>query len=94
MRLGAVAQVIQQGTQIAERFRVQLWTLPSEFERWWPGTQIRPLHRERPRTSVRKEQKDARATVVSQVLQEGERAAREWMEGVSDAHRISRRLLQ
>jgi hypothetical protein len=85
-------QVIEKGTQLAERFRVQLWTSSTELERWRPGSQVRPLLGNFRETAIGKQQHDAGAAKVPQALLHGECATHERMERVGDDHRISRRL--
>ena len=85
-------QVIEKGTQLAERFRVQLRTFPSELERWGPGPQVRPILGDLREAAVGKQQLDAGAAEVPQALLHGECATHERMEWVGDDHQISRRL--
>jgi hypothetical protein len=85
-------QVIEKGTQLAERFGVQLRTFPTELERWGPGPQVRPVLGDLRQTSVGKQQHDAGAAEVAQALLHGECATHERMERVGDDHQISRRL--
>lgn len=94
MRLQPVAQVVQKGTQFAERFRVELRTLPAKCEWGFPGSQVCPVHGDGLHAAVRNADKDARTTKVTDLLQQGERAAREGMERVGNHHRISRPLRQ
>lgn len=83
-------QVIEKGTQLAERFRVQLRTFPSELERWGPGPQVRPILGNLRETAVGKQQHDTGAAEVAQALLHGECATHERMERVGDDHQISR----
>jgi len=92
MELRPMPQVIEKGTQLAERFRVQLRTFPSELERWGPGPQVRPILGNLRETAIGKQQHDAGATEVPQALLHGECATHERMERVGDDHQISRRL--
>jgi hypothetical protein len=83
-------QVLEKGTQLAERFRVQLWTFSPELEGWGPGPQVRPLLGDLRETTIGKQQHDAGAAEVAQALLHGECAPHERMERVGDDHRISR----
>ncbi len=85
-------QVIEKGTQLAERFRVQLRTFPPELERWGPGPQVRPVFGDLRETTVGKQQHDTGAAEVPQALLHGECTTHERMERVGDDHQISRRL--
>jgi hypothetical protein len=85
-------QVIEKGTQLAERFRVQLRTFPSELERWGPGPQVRPILGNLRETAIGKQQHDAGAAEVTQALLHRECATHERMERVGDDHQISQRL--
>jgi hypothetical protein len=84
-----MTQVIEKGTQLAERFRVQLRTFPSELERWRPGPQVRPLLGDLRETTVGKQQHDTGPAEVAQALLHGECATHERMERVGDDHQIS-----
>jgi hypothetical protein len=92
MELRLIPQVIEQGTQLAERFRVQLRTFPLELERWGPGPQVRPILGNPRETAIGKQQHDAGAAEVAQALLHGECATHERMKRVGDDHPISRRL--
>jgi len=91
MELGPEPQVFKEGTQLAERFRVQLRTFPSKLERWGPGSQVRPLLGNLREATVGKQQHDTGAAEVPQALLHGECATHERMERVGDDHQISRR---
>jgi len=92
MKLRPMPQVIEKGTQLAERFRVQLRTFPAELERCGPGPQVRPILGNLRETAIGKQQHDAGAAEVAQALLHGECATHERMERVGDDHQISRRL--
>jgi len=91
MELRPMPQVIEKGTQLAERFRVQLRTFPSELEWRGPGPQVRPILGNLRETTVGKQQHDAGAAKVPQALLHRACATHERMERVGDDHRISRR---
>jgi hypothetical protein len=91
MELGPEPQVLKEGTQLAERVRVQLRTFPTQLERPGPGPQVCPLLGNLRETVVGEQQHDTGAAKEPQALQHRECAAHERMERVGDDHRISGR---
>jgi len=88
--LAAETQLVNESADLAERGRMELWPLPTEFKRRRPRASVGPLERQRRRAAIGEPYDDAVAAALAQQAQHAERLAREWVEGMGDDRQFRR----